>query len=145
MNRPLIIVSGREAPTALTAVIERGVAEECRQHRLDSLWIPHLYHISESSKLWTKLADHTGKAVLLCWIHPRPALWLLRRHGIANAEMTVLNLNSLPDAAAAVSAAVEAIQAGAGARRRPLGGVMWWPHRARWSAAKNRSMPVGIP
>jgi Pyruvate/2-oxoacid:ferredoxin oxidoreductase delta subunit len=101
----------------LTAVIERGVAEECHQHRLDSLWIPHLYHISESSKLWKKLADHTGKAVLLCWIHPRPALWLLRRHGIANAEMTVLNLNSLPDAAAAVSAAVEAIQAGAGASK----------------------------
>jgi len=115
MNRPIMIVSGREAPTALTAAIERGVAEQCHQHRLDSLWIPHLYHISESSKLWKKLADHAGKAVLLCWIHPRPAKWLLRRHGIANEELTILNPSSFSDADAAVRAAVEAIQTEPGA------------------------------
>jgi hypothetical protein len=107
-----MIVSGRDPPTVPMATIEQGVAEQCRQHRLDYLWIPHLYHISESSTLWKQLADHAGKAVLLCWIYPRPAQWLLRRHGVANEELTILNPSSFPDAKAAIRAAVEAIQVG---------------------------------
>jgi Pyruvate/2-oxoacid:ferredoxin oxidoreductase delta subunit len=113
-----MIVSGQEPLTALAAAIERGVAKQCSRHRLDYLWIPHLYHISESSNLWKKLADHAGKTVLLCWIHPRPAQWLLRRHGIANEELTILNLSSFLDVDAAVSAAVEAVQAGLRAHQK---------------------------
>lgn len=111
MSRPLLIVSGREPHTALATAIQRGLAKQCREHRLDSLWIPDLCHLSESSKLWKKLAGHAGKAVLLCWIHPRPALWLLRRHEIANKELTILNLSSFPDADSAINAAMTAMQA----------------------------------
>jgi len=118
MNQPLMIVSECESPTALATVIEQGVAEQCRQHRLDCLWIPHLYHISESSKVWKKLAAHSGKAVLLCWIHARPAEWLLRRHGVAIEKLTFLNLSDFTDADAAVSAAVEAAQVGPRVRQK---------------------------
>ena len=64
----------------------------------DCLLIPDLYHIPESSGLWTSLADRLKDAVLLCWIHPRPAEWLLQRHRIAGRRLTILNLGSFSDA-----------------------------------------------
>ena len=117
MNRPLLIVSGRGSSPLAEETIERGAAQVCRQYRLGFFSIPHLYHISESSRLWNKLADHAGKAILLCWMHPRPAEWLLRRHGIATEQLTILNVNSFPSADAAIRAAVEALEAGSPAGR----------------------------
>ena len=82
MNRPLMILSVRETSGTLTAM-EEAVVDRCREHGLDCLLIPHLYHLSESSHLWQDLAVRVGRGVLLCWLHPRPAEWILRRRGIA--------------------------------------------------------------
>ena len=53
--------------------MEQAVTDRCRDRGLDCLLIPHLYHVSDSSPLWQKLAECANRAVLLCWLHPRPA------------------------------------------------------------------------
>ena len=135
-----MIVSGCEPPDVRMAAIEQALAEQCGRHRRDCLWIPHLYHIPESSELWKKLALHAGKVVLFCRMHPRPALWLLRRHGIVNEDMTILDLRSFATADAAMTAALEAVQVGhetdpgASAESLAPGETQRWEEsvRARW-------------
>jgi len=124
MSLPWIIVSGHETPDTLNAM-EQGVIDQCRDGGLDCLLIPHLYHIAESSNLWGNLGGRLENAVLLCWLHPRPAQWLLRRHQIAIEGLTILNLGNFPDADSVVSAAISIVQDGQqapmGANRRASG------------------------
>ncbi len=91
-------------------MLQCGLIERCRKHRLRHLLIPPLYHVAESSRLWNELVECVGDAVLLCWLHPRPAHWLLRRHQIVGAERSILNLHGFPDAESAWLAATSAAQ-----------------------------------
>jgi Pyruvate/2-oxoacid:ferredoxin oxidoreductase delta subunit len=109
MNRPLMILSGRETPDTLTA-LEQAVVERCRDRGWDCLLIPHLYHLPESSRLWEDLATRAGHRVLFCGFHPRPAEWIVRRHGIPNDGLSILNLGDFADADSAFAAAVASLQ-----------------------------------
>jgi Pyruvate/2-oxoacid:ferredoxin oxidoreductase delta subunit len=109
MNRPLMILSGRETPDTLTAM-EQAVIDRCREQGLDCLLIPHLYHLSDSSDLWEDLAARVGRCVLLCRLHPRPAEWILRRHGIAGRRLSILDLGGFSDAESAFAAALGAVR-----------------------------------
>ncbi len=109
MNRPLMILSVRETSGALSAM-EEAVVDRCREHGLDCLLIPHLYHLSESSHLWQDLAVRAARGVLLCWLHPRPAEWILRRRGIAHQGLSILDLGGFSDADSAFAAALSAVQ-----------------------------------
>jgi Pyruvate/2-oxoacid:ferredoxin oxidoreductase delta subunit len=97
MSERLIVLSEHYEPDEQQKALQCGVIEQCRKHGVDHLVIPPLYHIAESSKLWKQLAEHLGHAVLLGWLHPRPAYWLLRRHGIVGDERSILNLDSFAD------------------------------------------------
>jgi Pyruvate/2-oxoacid:ferredoxin oxidoreductase delta subunit len=119
MSQPLVIVSAAGPPTASTTAAERHAVELCHRLGVDCLAIPHICHIAESSPLWTRLAGCEGKIILLCWIHPRPAEWLLRRHNVKNEELAILNLASFHDAAALEAALVEAVAAGRPRRKKP--------------------------
>ena len=105
MSQPLIIFSTQETPDRLTA-LEQAVVERCHGHGFDCLLIPHLYHVSESSRLWEKLAACIGQAVLVCRLHRRPAEWILRRHQLAVEGLTILNLGDFADADSAAAAAM---------------------------------------
>ena len=105
MNPPLIIFSAQKTPDRLTA-LEQAVVERCHGHGFDCLLIPHLYHVSESSLVWEKLAACIGQAVLVCWLHRRPAEWILRRHQLPVEGLTILNLSDFADADAAATAAM---------------------------------------
>jgi hypothetical protein len=122
MNRPLLILSGRETPETLTAM-EQAVVQRCRDDGWDCLVIPHLYHLSESSPLWEELASRPGRGVLFCWLHPRPAQWLLQRHGIAQQGFSIFNLGGFTDAGSAFAAACDAVQESA-PRERAGGGIV---------------------
>jgi Pyruvate/2-oxoacid:ferredoxin oxidoreductase delta subunit len=108
-SRPLVIISGQETPKALNA-IEQAVIDQCSDRNLDTLLIPHLYQVSDSSDLWKRLAECVNHAILLCWIHPRPAQWILRQHKVVDEGLTTFNLSSFSDADSIVSAAMIAIQ-----------------------------------
>jgi len=110
MSGHLIILSQHENPDEQKTALQCGVIERCRKHRLRHRVIPPLYHIAESSELWKELAECVGDAVLLGWLHPRPAHWLLRRHQIVCAERSILNLHGFPDAESAWLAATSAAQ-----------------------------------
>jgi Pyruvate/2-oxoacid:ferredoxin oxidoreductase delta subunit len=101
-RRPRIILSGHKTPESLDA-FERDVADRCLQAGFDCLLIPHLYHLPESSELWDVLADRMRGAVLLCWLHPRPAEWLLRRHEIVDQPLAIHNLAAFADSDAALA------------------------------------------
>jgi Pyruvate/2-oxoacid:ferredoxin oxidoreductase delta subunit len=109
MNRPLIILSGRQTPDTLTAM-EQALVDRCRVHGLDCLLIPNLYHLSESSDLWKGLAARAGCRVLLCWLHPRPAEWILRGHRVPDEGLSILDLGGFSDADSAFAAALGAVQ-----------------------------------
>jgi Pyruvate/2-oxoacid:ferredoxin oxidoreductase delta subunit len=110
MKRPLVIISGQQTPDTLGA-LEQAVLDRCRARGLDCLLVPHLYHVAESNHLWKRLAEQAARdSVLFCWLHPRPAAWILRRHSIGTGALVVLNLGTFPDAGAAVAAAVDALQ-----------------------------------
>jgi NAD-dependent dihydropyrimidine dehydrogenase PreA subunit len=112
MNNHLIILSGHDNPDTQIAALERGIIELCRDNRLSCLLIPHIYHIAESSKLWKKLADHLSNAIFLCWLQPRPARWLLKRHQIECDESQFLNLNSFSDIESAFEAIMNIVKSG---------------------------------
>ena len=111
MTHPRIILSGHETPDTLNAM-EQGVIDRCHGRGLDCLLIPDLCHVAESSGLWSKLADRLRNAVLLCWIHARPAEWLLHRHQIVGQGLAILNLGSFSDATSVVRAVMAAIPDG---------------------------------
>jgi Pyruvate/2-oxoacid:ferredoxin oxidoreductase delta subunit len=83
--------------------------DQCGARGLDCLVIPHLYHVADSSPLWKELSDRVDEAVLLCWLHPRPAEWLLRWRGIDCRGLTIFNLASFPTAEAAMHAILDAL------------------------------------
>jgi Pyruvate/2-oxoacid:ferredoxin oxidoreductase delta subunit len=109
MNRPLMILSGRETPDALTA-LEQAVVDRCRDQGWDCLLLPHLYHLPESSRLWQDLAARAGHRVLFCGLHPRPAEWIVRRHGVPAEGLSILDLGDFADADSAFAAALSAVQ-----------------------------------
>ena len=104
----IVIVSRQGSPDGLNAM-EEAVISQCRDRGLNVLVVPHLYHVSDTSKLWKKLAQALNHAVLFCWIHPRAAQWVLRRHQIIDEPLVILNLGSFADADSVVSAAMSAM------------------------------------
>jgi Pyruvate/2-oxoacid:ferredoxin oxidoreductase delta subunit len=93
----LIVFCQPEEPDPQREACLGVLIERCDQHRYSHLLLPPLYHIAESSKLWKQLAEPLANAVVLCWLHPRPASWLLQRHGIVAEEQSILNLNGFSD------------------------------------------------
>jgi NAD-dependent dihydropyrimidine dehydrogenase PreA subunit len=107
MIRDVIILSKHAEPDAQAAALEQGIVERCRSERRGCLVIPPLCHVAESSKLWKAIGEHLEHGVLLCWLHPRPARWLLHRHRIEMEESRVLDLRTFADADAAFAAVAD--------------------------------------
>ncbi len=74
------------------------------------LLIPHLYHLSEESPLWAELPLLSGNIVVVAALYPRPAAWLLRRHGVEVDERHIFNSNTF-DSARSCFAAIHALLA----------------------------------
>lgn len=65
---------------------------------LDVLLTPHLYHIPERDEAWADIAADTAPRHVLCRMHPRPARWLLHRHGIDLPEDAIIDLRTVTEA-----------------------------------------------
>lgn len=114
MKPALLILSKHESPTDRDAAMDQEIIAGCRAERFDCVTIPPLYHLAESSTVWASLADRVcdGKhkeVVLLVRLHPRPARWLLARHGIKIEESRVLDLRTFNDAASVLAAVNNAV------------------------------------
>ena len=58
------------------------------------LLLPHIYHIAEHDGVWDELAAIGEAVVCLSSLHPRPAEWLLKRHGIGRAGLTAFDMRA---------------------------------------------------
>jgi NAD-dependent dihydropyrimidine dehydrogenase PreA subunit len=86
-------------PTRLTVVISKGQSRGPEKRGLESaigqqasqidgvevLVIPHLYDLPKSSASLERLRECEGDLVVVSWIFPRAARWVLDRQGIAGA------------------------------------------------------------
>jgi len=58
------------------------------------LLVPHIYHIPEVEDIWSKLARIGDPMLVLTWLFPRPAEWVLRRHGVGRAGLVTLDMGA---------------------------------------------------
>ena len=98
---------------ATTIIISRGeedvysdeLAGMCAElGGVQVLLTPHLYHLPEESLVWAELQSLRGSIIVVTTLHPRPAAWLLRRHGLAVGEPRIFNSNAFESARACFEA-----------------------------------------
>ena len=106
-----IIISRNPDNDSYSADFESAISQRCAgsfAHKV--LLTPHLYHIPEDSNIWAHLASLDTHIILLSWLHPRPAKWLLKKHLTGNNGLTAINLSAYanPDECfTAVQSAIE--------------------------------------
>ena len=85
-----------QAPSALTVVVSRGQSRHPDKRGLEQavvdavgqitdvqvLSVPHLYDLKKDSESFERLRDVEGDLLLVSWIFPRAAHWVLDRNGI---------------------------------------------------------------
>lgn len=114
----MVVLSVQSPPTSVAEKSELAAVELCARLGADLWIIPHLYHLPDDSPLWAELAGQQfDRIVLLSWLHPRPAQWVLQRHGVVPPRgLVAINLESLD--AATLEAALR------DEPRRPAGATM---------------------
>lgn len=60
--------------------------------------LPHIYHIAENDDVWAELAAIDEAVVCLSSLHPRPAEWLLKRHGVGGAGLKTFRIGAFESA-----------------------------------------------
>jgi Pyruvate/2-oxoacid:ferredoxin oxidoreductase delta subunit len=100
----MIILSLHPSPDKRQTALQESIAEKCGGSQLQLLTIPPLHQIVESCAFWGELAEYAKNPVLACWLNPRPAAWLLRRHGIEIEEARIFDLHRFSDAGSAFEA-----------------------------------------
>jgi NAD-dependent dihydropyrimidine dehydrogenase PreA subunit len=77
----ILIIEHRD-PTPEQRAAQAARAAACVERGLTVWRVPDLYHLPEDSPLWARLAALRGPVLAFSWLYPRPAAWLLRRHGV---------------------------------------------------------------
>jgi len=93
--------------------LAQQVAELCRRRGLRLVLAPDIHHLAEDSPAWKTLAGIPGPMAVLSGLHPRPAQWILDRHGVRPGKLALFRLDAFTDAAACMAAIEEAFPAGA--------------------------------
>jgi NAD-dependent dihydropyrimidine dehydrogenase PreA subunit len=90
MAKTTVLISRNTAEDDEKRAVEDALAELLAGSGLPVVVIPHIYHLAEGDGLWRELKDIDGRIVCLSWLYPRPAEWVLRRHGLgeSSAEAT---------------------------------------------------------
>ncbi len=89
----MILLSRHAGDNAEKTFFENTVTRLAAQ-RDSVLVVPHVYHLAEDDALWAKLGQADEPLLFLSWLHPRPAEWLLRRHGLGEAGLAALHLGA---------------------------------------------------
>ena len=85
------VVIFRDHNDADKSTFEDTLARLLAQHA-PVLVAPHAYHIPEDAEIWAELAAIDGPLLALSWLNPRPAEWLLKRHGVERAGLVTINM-----------------------------------------------------
>jgi|GEM_PF-781973 len=86
MEKTTVLISRNAAEDDEKRAFENALAELLAGSGLPVVVIPHIYHLAEDDGLWRELKDIAGRIVSLSWLYPRPAEWVLRRHGLGDGR-----------------------------------------------------------
>ena len=104
------------------------------------LIVPHLYHLAEDDAVWAELAGAGGLLLVLAWLYPRPAEWLLRRHALGQAGLQTFDMGAYDRPEACFEAATKDLEPAAGKGMiRDLGS----PPASRWHPVIDYSRCTG--
>jgi Pyruvate/2-oxoacid:ferredoxin oxidoreductase delta subunit len=98
----MIVLCNSDNETLVSAL-----QQKCLEEGFRIVLAPSLYHIPEKSPLWEQLSSLGQISAVWSALHPRPAKWLLHRHGLRAATYRY-------DAYASVQACYEAMGLSAG-------------------------------
>ena len=138
---PTLIVSRSLHDDPGRRAVEDDLARLAAEAGLDVLVMPHIYHLPHESEAWGAIAALTGPVAVAAWLHPRPAEWVLRSHGLVGEEFLALDLGDTSSAAevmAGLAGWAGDVGPGAGAVR-----VIAEPTGERWYPVPDRSRCTG--
>jgi NAD-dependent dihydropyrimidine dehydrogenase PreA subunit len=101
-----MIIISRDADN----IAERRQVEDALAERFaltlgtDVLMVPPIYQIEEDDMFWDRLAQLDQPIILLSWLYPRAAEWLLRHHHIGSSGMLAIDLRAFRNVAACIDA-----------------------------------------
>ncbi len=109
MKTPTVILSRQLAADEQSAAMEEAIVERFRAAGVSLLVVPHVYHISEKSDLWSAISKKAAEEIVVfSWLHPRPIESLLKRHGLNNVSAHDLRgFESVGDCLAAIQQAID--------------------------------------
>jgi Pyruvate/2-oxoacid:ferredoxin oxidoreductase delta subunit len=113
----MIILSLHSSPDKRQTALQESLAGLCGDRHLQLLTIPPLHQIVEACAFWGELAECAKNPVLAGWLNPRPAAWLLRRHGIEIEEARIVDLHRFSNAGSAFEAIAKLAEKAAKARQ----------------------------
>jgi len=102
------IVSRELAGNEQRRAFEDDLARALAAAGVPVLLVPGLYHVPEDDALWADLAGQRG--VLLSWLNPRPAEWILRRHNITRETVRPMGLGEFESPGECCAAVLRVIQ-----------------------------------
>jgi len=102
-----VIVSREDANDAARNDFERTLAGLLADAGRAIIVTPHLYHVAEDDDLWGELAEIDGPVVLASWLHPRPAEWLARRHGVGRGGLCAVDMRKFASPRLCADACIE--------------------------------------
>jgi len=96
MNELTVVISREIGANRDRRDFENAAAELIAGAGVGVWLVPHLCHLPENDGLWQKFVSLSGKpAAVFSWIHPRPAKWILARHGLDISERNVFDMRAL--------------------------------------------------
>ncbi len=86
-----VVISRGQSRNPEKRALEQAIADAAqRWDGVDVVMIPHLYDLAKGSQSYQRLSEIEGDLVVLCWIFPRAAHWVLDRNGIGGQTGEVL-------------------------------------------------------
>lgn len=86
-----VVISRGQSRNPDKRAIESAITEAAQKmDDVDVVVIPHLYDLPRDSEAYKQLAQIDGDLIVVSWIFPRAAHWVLDRNGIRGQTATVL-------------------------------------------------------
>ncbi len=86
-----VIVSQGQSSHPTKRAMESEIAERLSgQHQMDVLVVPNLYDLRPDGTTLNTLRGLPGHLIVLSWLYPRAAHWILDRNGVSGAMGTSL-------------------------------------------------------
>lgn len=80
-NHPTVIISRSQSKNPAKRALEEAIADHLAQRHVVVL-VPHLYDLKPDGEAFEKLKSLDGDLIVMAWMFPRAAHWVLDRNGI---------------------------------------------------------------